>query len=176
MPAQALDEGDDGVEHVLAVVEHQEHGPVLDELFDGLGQCEVLALLDVERAGDEGHRGVGVAHGGQLDEGHLRELSSTGAGHGHRQTGLADASRPADRDDGTLLERLAHDSEVAGSADQLGGLTAGQGGSRCSHRAARRSEQGCIVGEDLRFQGLHRRREAEAHLVAQHRAQLGAPA
>ena len=78
VPAQPLDQGNDGVEDVLAVVEHQQHRPVLDELLDRPRQREVLALLDVERAGDERDGGVRVAHGGQLDDGHLRELFGAG--------------------------------------------------------------------------------------------------
>ena len=155
MAAETLDQGNDRVQDVLAVVEHQQHRPVLDELFDRPRQREVLALLDVERAGDEPDGGVRVAHRGQLDDGHLPELFGAGGRDGHRQPGLADASRPADRDDRTLLERLPDGRYVAGPTDQLGGLPARQRGSSCPRRATRRSEQGCVVGEDLRLERLH---------------------
>jgi hypothetical protein len=142
---------------VLAVVEHQQHGSILDELLDRSRQREVLALLDVECAGDQRDGGVCVAHRGQLDDGHLREPFGAGCCDGHGDACLADAPRAEDRDDRTLLERLSHGLDVIGATDELGGLTARQRGLSWSERRSRWSEQGGIVGEDLRLQRLRRR-------------------
>ena len=136
----------------------------------------MLALLDIEGGGDEGNRGLRVAHGGQLDDGDLRELLGAGGGNRHRQPGLADSSRPADRDDRTVGEHRPHGGDVVGSTDQLGRFTPGQRRPDGARVDARRPKQGRVIGEDLRFQRLRRRGEAETELVAEHRSQLGAPA
>ena len=93
MTAEALDERNDGPQDVLAIVEHEQHRPVVDELLDRSLQREVLALLDVQRAGDELDGGVRIAQRGQLDDDDLGEAVGAGVGDRRRQSSLADASR-----------------------------------------------------------------------------------
>ena len=161
---------------MLAVVEHEQHRPVVDELLDRSLQREMLALLDIERAGDELDGGVRFAQGGQLDDDDLGEAVGAGVGDRHRQSCLADTSRSGDGDDGTPIELLAQGGDVAGAADELRGLTTRQRYGRDPHRLLDVVVQRRIVGEDPSLQVLGRRREAQAQLVPEHRAEVGAPA
>jgi len=140
-PAEALDQRNDRIEHVLAVVQEQQHRPVLDELLERLSQRELLVLLDVERGGDDGDGSLRPPHGGQLDDRHLLKPPRTGGRHSHGHPRLADATRAADGDDRAFCESLLDGRDVTGPTDQRRGLTARQRGHRCSRDAARAPQQ-----------------------------------
>ena len=119
---------------MLAVVEHEQHRPVVDELLDRSLQREMLTLLDVEHAGNQLDGGVRVAQGGQLDDNNVGEAVGAGAGDRHRQPGLADTSRSDDRDDGTPTKLIPQGRDVVGATDELGGLTPSQWQGSDPHR------------------------------------------
>jgi hypothetical protein len=56
------------VEHLLEVVEHQQHGPVADHRGERLERRAPERLGDVERGGDRGHHLGRRGHGGERDE------------------------------------------------------------------------------------------------------------
>ena len=157
MTAEALDQGNDGTQDVLAVVEHEQHRPVVDELLDRPLQREMLTLLDIERAGEELDGGVRVAQGGQLDDDDLGEAVGAGVGDRHRQSGLADTSRSHDGDDGMPIELLPERRDVVGATDELRRLTPGQRHGSGPHRLLDVVVQRRIVGEDASLQVPGRR-------------------
>ena len=155
--AEALHQGNDGTQDVLAVVEHEQHRPVVDELLDRPLQREMLTLLDIERARDELDGGIRVAQGGQLDHDDLGEAGSAGVGDRHRQSGLADTSRSHDGDDGMPVELLPERRDVVGATDELRRLTSGRWRRRGVRRLLDVVVQRRIVGEDASLQVPGRR-------------------
>ena len=64
----ALDQRRRGVDHVLAVVEHQEHAPPAQRLDEPRLEWDLGPRLDAERGGDRGDDLVAAPHGRQLAE------------------------------------------------------------------------------------------------------------
>ncbi len=155
---QTVDERRDHVEHVLTVVEHEECGPALQVLEQR--RFEVLARLlgDRERGG---HR-LGeelFAHGDEIDERRATGNVRRGVGHdGHREPGLAHASRTHQRHEPALTQRVQHLGALASTPDER----RGDDGSTDELPTARigravlsgpRRERATVVGTELPQQG-----------------------
>ena len=102
-----LDEIGGGVEHVLAVVEHEQQAPPRQRLGDAVGHrpagCGVIPSTVGHRIG----HGRRVADRRQLDEPHsVRELGDQLGGDLHGQAGLADAAHPDQRDQPVTSHQL----------------------------------------------------------------------
>lgn len=57
-----------GLNHLLEVIEQEEHLPVAQITLEALKERLLCALHDAERPGDGGGDEIGVRYGGQLDE------------------------------------------------------------------------------------------------------------
>ena len=153
-------------------------GPVVDELLDRPLQREVLALLDVER----GWRRAGRWRPGRARRPARRRRPGRSCSAQAAATVIASRVLPTPPGPqivtiGRLAEHRPHGRDVVGPTDQLRRLTPRQ---RRPRRASRRAvDDRSKDGSSARICAssvLRRRREAEAQLVAEHRAQLGAPA
>jgi hypothetical protein len=182
-PAQdELDELTRGVEHVLAVVEHEQDLLRREELDDRVRQRPVGPLLHVERVADgRGDGGLG-ADRRELDETHaVAETRRDRRREPVREPGLADSTRSEEREDAPRLEEPRRDLEVALSSDEGSRV----GGDHATSAPARRSVEivARAVGErhpadlvalleDRGLQLARRGRRLEPELVAQPAAQL----
>ena len=105
-----------GVEHVLAVVEHQQVRDGREVLTDGGTGVHPLADLDAEGERDGVDDGPGVAGCREVDEGHRQpERGHAGVRVGERlddQPGLADPARPDRGDQAVLGEQPAEPPQL----------------------------------------------------------------
>lgn len=127
---QRADQAHHGVEHVLAVVQHEEH-PLRCQ-YAGQSPYRIVravvghALPDAEDAQDQlgevprVHRAVGGVGPGQLHQpGAVGEFGRHALGRRHRHPGLSDPARPGQGDQPPLEEEPAHLGEGVTAPDQV---------------------------------------------------------
>jgi hypothetical protein len=166
----------DGVDDLLAVVEHQEQPRAGERLPDPCDEID-RPLPDTEggrNGGDHPVLGRALALGAHLpvEPGELDETGAVGvlARHGNRQARLPDPARSGERDEPRRAELLAHLRNGLLAADQLGE----RGGDRVS-RARRRALKRRVLREDRALQCGDLRPGFEAELGDECRPQLGEP-
>ena len=104
-----LDQIGGGIQHVFAVVEHQQPHPALQGGGHALGHAEAGLLGDAQHRGHRvGHRS-GIVDRGQLEKPHpVGKLIDQPPRDFERQPGLADPTHPGQRDQPMTLHRGLH--------------------------------------------------------------------
>ena len=167
VPAQTIDQRDEHVQQVFAVVEHDEH-LALGQRHD---QCvldrEVLAGLDIECGSDGVGDGGRVGHRRQLHE--HRRLLEVGCGHrdAARETGLAHATRSDEGDERRPPHGIGDAGEVARPAHEPCRVVGERTRRRSVVRVGWYDEQCRVVGQDLALDRRESGRRVEAHVLAQ---------
>ena len=142
-PAQDLvDEARRGIEHVLAVVEHEQPFVGRERVGDPPAQREPHALFNRERFGDDDLDGRGVG-GCELAKPHRRSARLEPTSRFARHPRLADPARPDERDethrgdafDDRRNQVVSTDEDVRRERHARGGATLG----RARHGAALRT-------------------------------------
>ena len=112
-----------GIEHVFAVVDHDQHPPT------GQGESEALAdghprlWSDSQRAGDSVGHGCRIADGGKLDQPNaVGEPQRHLGGDLQRESSLPDASNAGQRDQSVGAHQLAQLFDLAVATDEAGRL------------------------------------------------------
>ena len=155
------------IEHVLAVVEHEDRGAG-GEALDRHGE-EVVAVRRAQAEG--GTDSVGelrtLVDRGQLDERHLpRALVEEVGDHLEGQAGLAHAARAHHGDQSLAGDQLRQLGQLALTADE------GRGWSGSTRRSARCARGANIPGRDLGLERGHGRGGVEPGLVGQPASQV----
>ena len=173
-----LDELAGGVEHVLAVVEHEQHRPRRQQLDDRLVEGAARPLLHVERGRERGRDRALVAHRRELDQAHaVGEVVGDGAGEAVREARLAHAARTEQREDAPGLEQARRELEVTLAPDQRGRLhrehvAAGPRVLPLARHVRRHPGEVVARVEDGGFELAELRRRLEPEVVAQRGAEL----
>ena len=118
-----------GVEHVLEVVEDQQHPPLPHEFPQADRRRDAL-LRHAQRAGDRRRHPGRIGDPLEPHEEHpVREVLEHRVARGERQPRLAGAARAGEREQAYVgpQQPLAHGGDLALAADQRGGRS-GQGG------------------------------------------------
>ncbi len=149
--AHPVDERCERLDQVLAVVEHDEHLAVTEELDERRLERQMLALLHFERRRHRLDRGTLVARRGELDHtGRSGPACRRGGGEPEREPGLAHAPGPDQRHETLALEQSPDRGEVVVAADESRRVEV-----RHPARAARRSVRRLLrgLGEERRIVG-----------------------
>ena len=168
---QALGDLGGGRDHVLAVVEHDQHVAVADHLSQPVRVGQIEGGGD--RRGDTGR----VANGSQLHQAPTQaQIFSRGAPDLEGEPGLAHPSRPDEGDEPLLGHQGGEVAPLGVAPDQrsqrLGDARPGpRHRNRGDERRWRRGQRG-VLGEDRRLQPAEIGPGFEAQLLAQEAAAL----
>ncbi|MFN8028047.1 MAG: hypothetical protein U0W40_17285 [Acidimicrobiia bacterium] len=110
---QRLDGGDRARQHVLAVVEHEQH-PAAGQRVDERGEeGQVAAWRDTEERGHRGGYRPVVGHARKIDHPHaVGELACDLGPHLEREAGLAHAAHPVEGDERSAAHQVGDGSDV----------------------------------------------------------------
>ena len=157
------------VEEVLAVVEHEQQVPHLEELDDALGQRQPGPLLATDRIRDHLRHEQVVVGGGELT--HPRAVGEVGLElgcHLQREPGLAHAAGTRERHEARVVQRVDERRHLVLAADERrelrrqvadrGPAPTADAGTRAAGRGARPGTRGSA--SPRRAAGAHRGRPA----------------
>ena len=168
-----------GVDHVLAVVEHQEEAARREHVDDRVGERPLRPLLHLERSRNRGGDRALVAHRAELDPAHpVGERRRHGVRQPAGQAGLAHPTGAEQGEDATGREQPLDQLEVLVAADE-GRRLRGQVATRrrrvgrrapAPHLAPEREVLPLLQDRGLELAQVARRLEAE--VVAQRGAEV----
>ena len=156
-------------DHVLAVVEHQEHLPIADHLRQS------ARVREVERRSDRGADAGWIADGSQLHQAPAeRQVRGLEPGHLEREACLAHSTGPDERHEAMVGHEAREVAQLLVASDQRGQrFRDGRArlDARCG-RVERRSIEGSILGQDRRLQPAQLVSRLETELLAEDVAAL----